>query len=115
MTTARTYPSDISRRQWDAVADLLPDDSPTGRRRTTDLREIVNAINYRWTTGCAWRVLPHDFPPWETVYRYFRRWERDGTLREIREVCLRRRTPTRSRTAAGRPQSGPCPASKPTG
>jgi putative transposase len=51
---------------------------------------VVNAVNYRWTTGCAWRMLPHDFPPWETVYTYFRDWRRNGTLPELRTICLQR-------------------------
>lgn len=87
----RGYPSDLTDAQWRTVAPLMPPDPKRGRRRRTDMREVVNAINYRWTTGCVWRMLPHDFPPWETVYTYFRRWQRDGTLIRIREVLLRRR------------------------
>ncbi len=86
----RRYPSDLTTAQWREVERCLPLDHTVGRHRTTDLREVVNAVNYRWCTGCTWRMLPHDFPPWGTVYAYQRRWLRDGTLAEIREVLLRR-------------------------
>lgn len=85
------YPSDVSAEQWRRIAPLLPPDEKRGRRRSTDLREVVNGINYRWSTGCVWRMLPHDFPPWATVYTYFRRWRSDGTLPVIREELLKRR------------------------
>ena len=79
----RSYPSDLSDVQWRRVDPLIPPERTRGRHRSTHVREIVNAINYRRATGCAWRMLPHDFPPWGTVYTYFRAWERDGTLAEI--------------------------------
>lgn len=85
----RRYPSDISDRTWGRMARQLPAYPPRGRKRSTDVREVVNGINYRWTTGCTWRMLPHDFPPWETIYGYFRRWMRDGTLRQLREILIR--------------------------
>ncbi|WP_145372032.1 transposase [Maioricimonas rarisocia] len=86
----RAYPSDVSDRQWTEIAELLAPESPGGRHRTIDLREVVNALSYRWQTGCVWRMLPHDFPAWASVYWYVRRWRRDGTLRSIREILLRR-------------------------
>ncbi len=85
----RPYPSDISGWQWRQVLAVLPPERERSRRRSTDLREVVNAINYRWSTGCVWRMLPHDFPVWTTVYMYFRRWERDGTLTRLRNILLR--------------------------
>jgi putative transposase len=84
------YPSDLSERQWARVSPLLPAERPRGRPRATAVREVLNAINYRWETGCVWRMLPHDFPPWGTVYTYFRMWQRQGVLREIREAVVRR-------------------------
>jgi putative transposase len=86
----RQYPSDLTDRQWRKAHRLLPA-APVrpGRPRETDLREVLSAINYRWTTGCAWRMLPHDFPPWGTVYTYFRQWERAGVLSEVRMQILR--------------------------
>jgi putative transposase len=87
----RDYPSDLTDRQWRRINPLLPrTPAATGRPRETDLREIVNALNYRWSTGCVWRMLPHDFPPWGTVYTYARRWAREGALPGIREELLRR-------------------------
>lgn len=86
------YPSDISDRQWDVVSPFCTQPTATpGRPRSTSLREVVDAINYRWNTGCSWRMLPHDFPPWQTVYWYFRVWQRAGTLRPVRETLQRSR------------------------
>ena len=85
------YPSDLTDAQWHQIEPSIPPEKDLGRHRSTEIREIVNGINYRWSTGCVWRMLPHDFPPWATVYTYFRRWQRDGTLREIREMLVRRR------------------------
>ena len=91
-TTVRTsYPSDVTEEQWRELAVVIPPELDRGRHRSTDVRDVVNGINYRWRTGCVWRMLPHDFPPWATIYTYFRRWQRDGTLRQIRDVLLRRR------------------------
>jgi len=86
----RQYPSDLTNARWQFVEQLIKQDSARGRKRTTDLREVINAINYRWNTGCAWRMLPHDYPPWETVYTYFVRWGKSGKLWQIREVLLRK-------------------------
>lgn len=93
------YPSDVSDAQWETLARLLPFEESAGRRRT-DLREVVNGINYRWRTGCVWRMLPHDLPPWETVYFYFNDWRRAGVLPEIRNVLLRRKGGARGRGEA---------------
>lgn len=88
----RDYPSDLTDRQWRRISPLVEGPRPgTGRPRETELREVVNALNYRWETGCAWRMLPHDFPPWGTIYTYARQWERDGRLPEIRDALLGRR------------------------
>lgn len=87
--TRRPYPTDVTDDQWRVVQRLLAEPEPTtGRPRTTDLREILSALCYRWRTECPWRMLPHDFPPWETVYTYYRRWERAGLLPEIRTRLL---------------------------
>jgi len=85
----RSYPSDLSDRQWTCISPLVQKGNHLGRPRQHALREIVDAINYRWQTGCVWRMLPHDFPPWETVYSHFRDWQRRGLLRQIREAVLR--------------------------
>lgn len=81
------YPSNLRESQWRRVAEVLPA-RHRARSRRYDLRNIVDAINYRWETGCAWRMLPHDFPPWVTVYSYYRRWRREGLLPRIRAALL---------------------------
>jgi transposase len=90
------YPSDLTDAQWKRVEPLLPPGKPLGRHRSTSMREVVNGINYRWATGCVWRMLPHDFPPWTTVYTWYRQWQHDGTLVQIRQTLFgrsRRRRP----------------------
>jgi putative transposase len=72
--------------QWTLVEPLLPPVPWTGRKRIVDLRGIIAGINYHWRTGCAWRKLPPGFPPWSTVYTYYRRWVKDGTLRDLRAI-----------------------------
>jgi putative transposase len=96
-TARKQYQSDVSDDQWKVIEPLLPNPKGGGRPRTTDIREVLNAIFYLLRTGCAWRLLPHDFPPAGTVYEYFRAWSRDGTLQRIHDT-LRRRV----RAAAGR-------------
>lgn len=86
----RRYPSDVSDARWRLLESVLAEPERPGRPRSTNTREVVNALNYRWTTGCPWRMLPHDFPAWATVYCYFQRWRDDGRLRQIREVLLRK-------------------------
>ena len=81
----RRYSSDLTDRQWELVRVLLPE-PPTGRagrRAGHDKREIVDAILHHVHTGGAWRALPKDFPPWQTVYTYFREWHNDGTLQVV--------------------------------
>jgi putative transposase len=75
----KPYPSDLTDAQWAILKPLLPQARPLGRPRKTGLREIVDGILYRNRNGCTWRALPHDFPPWRTVYNYFQKWRDDGT------------------------------------
>src|SRR4029079_8295338 len=75
----KPYPSDLTDAQWVILKPLLPQDRHLGRPRKTGLRQIVDAILYRNRNGCAWRALPHDFPPWRAVYNDFIRWRDDGT------------------------------------
>ena len=91
------YPSDLTTRQWQLIEPLLPPPTPGGRAREVDLREVVNGICYMSRSGCAWRMLPHDLPPWGTVHWYYRQWRLDGTWEKLHEV-LREKV----RTAAGR-------------
>ena len=65
------YPSDLLDEEWRLIAPLFPAAKWGGRPRTTDLREVMNAILYIASTGCQWRALPKDFPPMTTVQGYF--------------------------------------------
>lgn len=67
---------------------MIPDAAPGGRPRKVDTREIVEAILYVLRAGCAWRLLPHDFPPWQTVYYYLRRWQREGVWTRIHHTLV---------------------------
>jgi len=85
------YPSDLSDTEWQIIGRLLPAAKAGGRPRTTGLRSVVNAIFYVLRSGCAWRMLPQDFPPFPTVYMYFKQWRDDGTWERVHDV-LRDRT-----------------------
>ncbi|HEX3160541.1 MAG TPA: transposase, partial [Gemmatimonadaceae bacterium] len=82
----RPYPSDPSDAEWTLLAPLLPPPRPTGRPRKWPDRFIADAICYVLRSGCAWRMLPREFPPWSTVLSRFRRRRLDGTLRRAHEV-----------------------------
>ncbi len=98
----KAYPSDLTNEQWKLLKRILPPPSGRGRKRTVDLREVLNGIFYLLRTGCQWRHLPHEFPAWQTVYGYFRRWQKSGLfeqlntrLRErVRQAEGRRRQPS---------------------
>jgi transposase len=97
----RPYPTDLTDAEWKLLAPLIPV-AKTGGRPARDRRTIMDAVSYVLRAGCAWRLLPHDFPPWQTVYHYVRAWRLDGTweqihdaLREhVREQAGRERLPT---------------------
>jgi putative transposase len=79
MTRARrAYPTDLTDREWQLLEPLVPAPKAGGRPGLHARREIVDAILYVLRAGGAWRLLPHDFPPWQTVYHYFRLWRREG-------------------------------------
>lgn len=84
----RRYPTDLTDEEWSLIVPLLPQPAETGRRRVVDLREVLNAIRYLGRTGCGWRMLPHDFPRWQTVYWWFRRFVRQLLFRTIHDVTL---------------------------
>jgi len=82
----KAYPSDLTDQQWALIEPLLPRIKRRrgpGRPREVDLREVVNALFYHAREGCTWRALPHDLPPWKTVYNYFQWWDWDGTWQKI--------------------------------
>lgn len=84
----KRYPSDLTDEEWSAVAPFLPQPCRTGSRRRTDLRQVLNAIRYMVRSGCEWRMLPVHFPPWQTVYWWFRRFVRLLLFRTIHDVVL---------------------------
>jgi putative transposase len=79
----RAYPTDLTDDEWRVLEPLIPPAKPGGRPRSADPREVLNGIRYLLRAGGAWRLLPHEFPPWPTVYAYFRRWQGDGTWERI--------------------------------
>src|SRR5918911_712763 len=79
----RAYLTDLTDAEWECIKGLLPTPENQGRPRLHSLREILNAIFYVVRSGCAWRLLPHDFPPWKTVHHYFRIWRIDGTWERL--------------------------------
>ncbi len=90
MPRERRYPSDLTDAQWALVEPLLPAPNTGGRPEKHPRRDIVDAILYVVRTGCAWRQLPFDFPPWQTVYWYFVRWEEAKVTERILAVLRRR-------------------------
>jgi putative transposase len=79
----RRYPTDLTDQQWALLAPLIPLPKPGGRPAVHDRRELVDAMLYLVRSGCAWRLLPHDFPPWQTVYHYWRLWRQQGRWEQI--------------------------------
>ena len=86
----KAYPSDVTDAQWDTIQAVLPPPKSTARRPRTyplrPLREVWNAIFYQARTGCAWRYLPHDLPPWEDVWEHFCRWRDEGTIERVHDA-----------------------------
>ena len=84
----KRYPSDLTDEEWSAVEPFMPKAGATGSPRRTDLREVLNAIRYLVRSGCEWPMLPIHFPPWQTVYWWFRRLARRLMFRTIHEIAL---------------------------
>jgi putative transposase len=91
--------TDLTDAAWELVKPLLPVARHGGRPRTTDVRAVVNAIFYLLRTGCQWRLLPHQFPPWGTVYHYFRSWEDSGTWVQLHRAFYEQARIARGRAA----------------
>ena len=83
--TRKAYTSDLGDGQWAIASSFIPTHT-SGRPRTTDMREVLNAIFYLLTNGCGWRNLPHDFPPEGTVRHYFHLWRRTGILDKMHDA-----------------------------
>jgi putative transposase len=90
----KAYQSDLSDAEWSCLEPHLPAPEATGRPRLHCTRKILDAILYVLRSGCAWRLLPNDFPPWKTVYYYFRAWRLDGTWERM-HLALRKRVRVR--------------------
>lgn len=84
------YATDLTDAEWTLLEVLLPPEAATGRPRIHARRTMLNAIFYVLRTGCAWRFLPQEWPPWQTVYGYFRRWRLDGTWERIHRTLRQR-------------------------
>jgi len=82
----KAYPSDLTDIEWLIIEPLIPPAKPGGRPREADIRKVLNAIFYLLRSGCAWRMLPHDLPPWQTVYGYFRTWRKDGIWEQMNDA-----------------------------
>src|SRR5450756_1165142 len=89
MAKRSNYPSDLSDEAWQVLDPLIPEVKRGGRPAAHERHEIVNAILYVLRTGCQWRALPHDLPPWKTVYSYFRTWRLDGTWQRVHDALRR--------------------------
>jgi putative transposase len=99
------YPTNLSDEQWNLLqAALPPRKAKRGRGRPpADVRQVCNALLYLVRAGCAWRLLPRDFGPWQTVYDYFRRWSRQGCWQAIHDIlrsAVRRQAGKRSQPTA---------------
>jgi putative transposase len=88
-TRRQRYPSDLTDAEWELIRGMIPPEVGGGRHRDTDLRAVVNGILYLLRSGCSWRMLPKDFPPWSTVHHYYRRWRKDGTVTRIHDALRR--------------------------
>ena len=81
-----SYPSDLSLDEFELIKAFCPKAKSGGRPRSTELWSVLNAIFYLVVEGCRWRSMPHDFPPWQTVYSYFRTWKKEGTWVKIHDA-----------------------------
>jgi transposase len=91
------YPTDLSDAEWTILAPLVPTPRPGGRPPRHERREIVNGILYVLRTGCQWRAVPHDLPPWGTVWWYFRQWREEGVWERVNTVLRERERVRRGR------------------
>jgi transposase len=98
--TGLRYASDTTDPEWAVIAPFMPPPLHRGRPRTTDLRHVVNAIFYLAQSGCQWRLLPKDFPPYTTVQGYFYRWRDDGTWYRINQELVRLAREAQGRAAS---------------
>ena len=79
------YPSDLTDKQWSLIESHIPAEKPGGRPRSVDMRQVINGILYLNRSGCSWRMLPRDLPPWGTVHYYYRRFRREHVWPSIHD------------------------------
>lgn len=84
----RSYPSDLSEAEWLLLEPLLPESRPRGQERIHSYRDLLDGLLYILRGGNAWRAMPHDLPPWQTVYSYFRDWQDDGTWKRTHDALM---------------------------
>jgi len=85
-TSRKSYPTDLTDAQWKILTPFIPKAPDGGRERTTNMREILNAIFYLLRTGCSWRMIPHDFPKYQLVRHYFDACKKDGTWLKMHDA-----------------------------
>lgn len=86
MKKNQQYPTDLTDCQWDCIKELIPPAKPGGHPRTVEMRRVVNAILYLLVTGCQWRMVPREYPAWQSVYSYFRQWRDEGTWPRLHDT-----------------------------
>jgi putative transposase len=97
VSSRRSYPSDLTDKEWHILKKMIPEPLPGSRPRSTNMREFLNTIFYVIKSGCSWRMVPNDLVTWGTSYDYFRKWCKDGTWEKI-NTALHKKT----RLASGR-------------
>jgi putative transposase len=85
MQSKQLYPTDLTDSQWDLIKEMLPKARPGGRPRNLEMRKVVNAILYLVVGGIQWRMLPKEYPKWQSVYHYFREWRKSGLWKRIHD------------------------------
>ncbi len=86
MKKNQLYPTDLTDRQWDCIKELIPPAKPGGRPRTLNMRAVINGILYVVVSGCQWRMLPREYPAWQSVSTYFQQWREDGTWQRLHDT-----------------------------
>jgi putative transposase len=86
----RNYPTDLTDAEWECIEPFIPAPKCRGRQRIHSPREILNAVFYILRSGCPWRLLPREYPPWKTVYHYFREWRINDTFEKLNAMLRER-------------------------
>ena len=98
MSTEKRYPSDLSDKEWALIADLMQPNPSGGRPPKHSRRDILDAIFYVAKTGCQWRYIPKNLPPWNAVYMQFLRWRDNGKIEQIHDVLHKKLRTTVGKT-----------------